>query len=473
MNDIKSGPDYDLAPPTMSKPFEWLVKKPKRPILKQVAEIDREETRSEQAVRVKGAKAVLVNYGLIQHDFPFLRKTALTTQFPGLKNLPAMDQEAEIRRIIDTWLVENTAFVSTAQAAQTVVNTEIPLGEEKTLAFRPPDYGRAMVFSLEENARALGQTPPGSGLLDVKGVGVAPDKTPSADDHSNGLFELGSAFAEILMQQIIERAFRHAGGMFDTLPNYGAIDLGFDIIDGDGGQRHAGLLVRRAHVRQWSAGAFPAGPLEEKYMMEIELLLRKYGITSTCAGTTYTLWESGGQLYFVNKFRREIGQFTADAEQFIRRKFPIAEKPVSIQGTNVQLTRNLDKNPPKTTLVDFTHYEIIDQCCSAVYVSMHNGHLFLGDTILHPDDVGFVHPDPQLAIPFRASGEVGCIWGYPNPLRKSKFMRLCFQIAEDYRAGNISRIDVSLKLGAYLQQLTQHLYVPGAPNKNSPTEVSS
>ncbi len=192
-------------------------------------------------------------------------------------------------------------------------------------------------------------------------------------------------------------------------------------------------------------------------MMEIELLLRKYGITSTCGGTTYSLWESEGSLYFVNKFRRELAKLDGEAAQFIRKRLPISEMPIVVQGTNVQLTRTQNHTAPKTTLVDFTHYEIIDQCRHLVYVSNQGRQLFLGDMIKKPGDDDYTHPDPNLAIPFKESGEIGCIWGYENAVLYSKLMRLCFQLADDYRAGKIDRETVSLNFGTYFQRLTQHL----------------
>lgn len=457
MGTIKPDARHDTERPEALPPFVWLAEKPATPVFKHIRELKRPETSSERAHRVAGARALLVNYALVQHDFPFLREEALLARFPQWKRLAAPKRAAEIRRLIDDWLVDNTAWMSGAQADQTAVNEPIPLGQESALAFRPPEYGRALVFSLRENAAGLGRRPDHDGLLDVKGTGVGPGVTPDPTDHSNGLLQLGIALLEVVYQQLIERVFRHAGGQFDTLPIYGVIDLGFDIKWADGRLIPAGVLVRRAHVRQWYAGGFPASRREETLMFDIELLLRRYGLSSTCWGTTYSVWEAGGEVFNINKLQRKLVKMSPAAARTLRKHFPIGEQPIEIQCANVQLTRDQRDAYPKTTLVDFTHYNVVEHFDHAVYTPKHDAVCHLGHFLLRPGDPGFLQPDPRLRIPFHLSGQKGCLWGFPAHGADKKATSLCFGLAAEFRAGRMTREEVAGYLGAYLELVGGHL----------------
>ena len=457
MGIVEKHPNSPAFTPVLSKSFEWLTEQPNQPLFKHIRELKRRETTKERAYRVAGARAVLVNYALIQHDFSFLRNEALMRRFPDLNGMTAQARKAEIERIIDNWLVENTAYISGAQIDQDHVSTPITLGEEVTFAYRPPDYGRALVFSLVENAKSMGLEPLQGGLLDVKGVGVEPGETPTFEDHSNGLLDLGTALLEVLQQQIMERVFRHAGGEFDTLPNYGVIDLGFSIKWPEGPQTPAGLLVRRAHVRQWDAGGFPSSKREEVYIMEVENILRKYGITSTCYGTTYTIWEANGKAYYINNLQRNLIELTPEALKTLRKWFDISTKPITVQSANVQLTRDLNKTNPKTTLVDFTHYNISEEFTHAIYTPDNKQVVYLGNMISRPGDPSFVQPDPKCRIPYDVSGVRGSIWGLQPKGVDRKIRSLCFNMAAGFSAGMLSKQDVSAYLGTYLELVSGHL----------------
>ncbi len=180
------------------------------------------------------ARVVFANYALIRHDFPALRGASTTA--------------------IDAWLVEHGAVISVGQA--------------------PPMYGRAVVMPV-----------PG-GLLDVKGAGVETGVTPTRNWHQNGLLMLGAGIGSAGFQDLIHNVFRDARSELWCVPEYAILDLGFDVRLMDGGTEPACILLRRAHRRQRGGGDLPdAGSVEEQVKLEIELLLRQYGITSCTSWT--------------------------------------------------------------------------------------------------------------------------------------------------------------------------------------------
>lgn len=79
--------------------------------------------------RLQAAKIVYVDYELVRRDFP---------EVAQLDN-PQIDQ----------WLLDNTAFMARSQIEQDTVNTHIPVSPESRIAYRPEDYGRALVFAAE------------------------------------------------------------------------------------------------------------------------------------------------------------------------------------------------------------------------------------------------------------------------------------------------------------------------------------
>lgn len=79
--------------------------------------------------RIESARIVYVDYELIRRDFP------------AVKNLSNPE--------IDEWLLNNTAFMASTQVSQDKANSNIRVTEETRVAYRPEDYGRALIFQAE------------------------------------------------------------------------------------------------------------------------------------------------------------------------------------------------------------------------------------------------------------------------------------------------------------------------------------
>lgn len=211
------------------------------------------EAKTEFVVRVTSSRVILADYELIKKDFHEVRNYS--------------DQQ------IDDWLIRNTSFISTEQAAQDIVNTPISIADEKRLAYRPREYRRAHVFVADTG-----------GLIDAKGTGAI---DPSGGSHDNGLATLGDMIREFAYEKLINKIFTSIN-QFDTVGSYAVIDYGFSIKHPDGKFSEAGVVLRQAHVR------YHEGPigfrsrsqsvmLPKKLQIEIEMALRQFGITSSVA----------------------------------------------------------------------------------------------------------------------------------------------------------------------------------------------
>lgn len=433
------------------------------PILTSVEDLEQDKVIPETVIRVKGARVVYANYDLLKHDFPQLQDHIIEKEFPGFKLLKGIAKQKAVCNKIDEWLIRNTAFISQSQAQQSVVNTAISTGKETVKAFRPPGYGRALVFSIEENNAGLllskhkKKSAFENRLIDVKGTGVAPDVKPVNELHGNGIYQLGYAFVELVTRELLQRIFRHSKTVIQTLPVYGIIDLGFDELDNLKCKRPAALLVRRAHRRpKDSGGLFAYDSTGQHVQLEIEKLLRRYGITSVNNVTTIKVWKENGQLQ-IQYDDQKIDFFNKKEKAEIERvsHYKDGMGLISFDGINIQHTREMSLNPTHATLVDFQTYTV-KKTFDDPLLSLVSDKLLRWGGSIWPDYEDFVKPIPELQIPFHLISSAGTVLGYNMGKGKKKINSLCFGLAEDFRANKISRKKILDTLQTYLDSLTKH-----------------
>ncbi|MES2797144.1 MAG: hypothetical protein V4683_14330 [Bacteroidota bacterium] len=438
---------------------------PKEPILTSIDNLEQDGVIPETVVRVVGARVVYANYKLLQHDFPQLQNEELENQFSSLKSLKGLAKKQAVYNKIDEWLIRNTAFISQSQANQSVVNTPIRIGTEKVIAYRPPGYGRALVFSTEQNDKGLLLTKNPkkaiyeNRLIDVKGTGCGPNIIPTNKSHSNGIYRLGFAFVELLFQELLQSVFIHSKSNFTTLPIYGILDLGFDERNNRMHHSAAALLVRRAHRRpKDSGGLYPYGSTGQQVQLQVEKLIRKYGITSVNEVTTIKIKKENGQIC-INYGDQQIDFFNEAQQAEIEKVSHYSDSmgELIFDGINIQHTREIGMNPPWATLVDFQSYSIKETFNNPI-LSLVSDKLMRWGGSIWPGYPDFISPDSNLKIPFHLSSGTGNIWGYNMGEGKIKMDSLCYGLAADFRANTMSREMILGTLQTYLDALTKPLY---------------
>lgn len=379
---------------------------PSGPILRNISELDEPGVKPEEVLPVAGARVAWAAYEILQHDFPELRSGG---------------REEDVHSIIDEWLIANAAFISSAQAHQTEVNTPIALGAGRVIAHRPPQYGRAFVASLAENR----------GLLDLKGAGVAPGVVPSHREHSNGLEYLAVAFGDLLLKTVIDEIFARTGPSFWTVPIYAILDLGFDLRDGWHGTGPAGLHVRRAHRRPRTGTTVPElGSIDERVKLEIEMRLRSYGITSTTRGGSLEVELVDDRLRVLNS--REPVENLTGTEASLLRELLGDRSALRFERVNIQLARDTSDSPPSGQMFDFGHINMRESFVHPISSVVRDRPLCLGG-VLWPDHPAFIQPDPQLQLPLAR-------WDRPQ------INAWCFPLAAAFRNGEISRSELHHRL---------------------------
>lgn len=438
------------------------------PLLKSIDELEQEGVLPETVLRVKGTKIVYANYQLLQQDFPQLTDRALEISYPHLLNLKGVNKRKAIIQILDDWLIFNTSFISKKQAFQTNVNTKIAIGDSKVTAYRPPGYGRSLIFSIEENERILRKKSSElhiyeNRLIDVKGIGVAPNKKPINDSHGNGINSLEFAIFELIMQELLQRIFIHSKNNISTIPVYGILDLGFNEkahknVNNDFRDKPAGLIARRAHRRPMdSGGLYAYGSTGQHVQLEIELLLRKYGVTSANTNTTVRIWKENGKLQ-IRYGSQCIDFFSKEQLKEIENVSHFNDRMGSLyfEGINIQQTRELGLNPLFATLVDFQSYHVEEHFVNPILMLVSDCLLRWGGSIW-PNCKEFITPSPKLKIPYNLINGEGTIRRYNLGEGRTKIDSLCYGLAKDFRDNRISSRIILARLQKYLNKLTIHL----------------
>jgi len=422
------------------------------PMLREPEELGASALAPETVYAVPGARVVFANHELLRHDFPALRAADATT--------------------IERWLLDNAAFLSEPQCQPSEVSDGIDTSLARTtLAYRPPRYGRAVVVSVRGEA---------DGLLDLKGTGVSPGSVPRQHIHCDGFLWLGDAIFDYINQCIIEQIFARHGQDASTLPVYGLIDLGLDgrlpwqqlrdryplayvarmeIMKRWGADEIArelesattpvAVMVRRAHRRGPEGQDLPAlGSWEQEAMLEIELLLRSYGITSCTFYTQLRVSNLGKHLRVTYGPRHMPVHDDAHRARIVALT-GVLSGDVIFDGVNVQFTRNADEDSRHVQLVDFGQYFAIrGQFRNPLLSRVRDPDALLRwGGVRYPEDDRYAQPSPELRLEEE-------YWGKParvNAIAAPKYLywaeeplhrQRCMQLADRYRAGLVSREDV-------------------------------
>jgi hypothetical protein len=333
----------------------------------------------ETMLHVRDARVIFANYGALLADFaPAL-----------LRNLPSPDPGgAACREAIDEWLVSHSACVSVSQAASSAVSTPIPLDGTSRRVWRPPRYGRAAVM-VDQASDAI---------FDVKGIGVPPDEQPWLPN-SNGLMTLEEAVHEVLMEHLVFAVMRRAGVDVRPLPSYAVLDLGFDAVWHDGrAPQRATALVRRAATRprcQWNRAV--QGREMAHTLMQIELLLRGYGISASVCGAVRLRLTAADRHRRIFRDDEEL-TIPEDRKAAVFAAAGWSEHDLTVDGVNVQVTSDLQSRPLRVRLMDFGRYCFRERFDSVMYSWFDAEYLSMNGAYLRPNDASYVQPDRECGL---------------------------------------------------------------------------
>jgi len=369
---------------------------PQGPLVGRIDQVSTGRISKESVVQVKGAKVVCANYRAIVHDFPQVFGPAARRD----SGLVGCDACAAADRLcpgaINTWLIRNSAYVSQQQARPNEVNSPIACDGLVRTAYRPPQYGRAIVVPVDCADQTVGAQ-----FLDLKGAGVAPGNQPGHGPYQSGLEYLGFAIADFFYGWLIDSIFARTFPGYHIVPVYAVLDLGFDIINGWHGTAPAGMHVRRAHPRPIPEETLPsAGSDREKLDLHIEYLLRAFGLSTTGAGTAFHLADPDERCEAQLRYKGKPVEPNLDQEREMASRIAraiVASSGDCLEVTNVQMAAG-GSWPDKTAQIyDFGQVRAERSFPNPVANAVRAAPLNIG-RILSPGERGFVQPIPEISV---------------------------------------------------------------------------
>ena len=359
------------------------------PILHDISQVCRSRLEVEDVVHVQTAKVVVANYHAILHDFSAVFDDDFHQEFDPFGCTSCIERGCVCPSSIDQWLVKAAAYVSARQVERNTVNSPIIHGKSIPRAYRPPEYGRALVVPVDSPASGIAAP-----LIDIKGAGVAPGVIPSQREHADGLEYLGVALADFFYSWLVDKVLEYTVPSYCSVPVYAVLDLGFDVVGGWMGTAPAGLHVRRAHARELG-GLLPpiSGGDEERIQIQIEMLLRAFGLTSSAP---YAKISGHGPRKNIT-IRGQALQHLPDKWQQRLEELESMLPNNVIEMINLQFTTNPSWEHRSAQLVDFGHIHARKRFKMPFASRIFDGIFNIG-RILLPGDDEFVQPDPDVAI---------------------------------------------------------------------------
>jgi hypothetical protein len=221
---------------------------------------------------IKNAEILIADYDRLRHDFIYFKdKTEIEINDYILKHCAIMTSSNVEKKDI---LYKNE------------LNLQLKKNIDNYSYFRPPNYGRALVFI--DNLNNV--------QFDMKGVGVGKyfkknddnefyqsvDYLPSHTSHKNGCFPLGEAIQEYFNEHNFRNIIRHSDIMrmynIDTLKSYAIIKLNIKLSDGF--NTEIGIYVRQVVNREIDL-------FNLKNKLFFSTIFSMYGIGSHANGGNY------------------------------------------------------------------------------------------------------------------------------------------------------------------------------------------
>lgn len=387
------------------------------PLFRRFADLGYGTIEPEGVVNALGARVVVANYGAIRKDFRGAFTQAFFDRYRDSCSDDCVRTGVPCCTLIDKWLLESSAYVADSHVKTSTLNSRIHHGKTQFIAYRPPRYGRALVIEVPDcgDSRA--------GLFDIKGAGVGPGIVPTPTSTSNGLEYLGAALADFFFAAVIDRVFARTVPGFRSLPTYAVLDLGFDLTEGWNGVQPAGLHVRRAHRRELDGNELPvSGSERERVIIQIELILRMFGLTTADESTSFYLRRSKDGRALTKSGIELVARTRQEQEKLDQL---LKSRGRRLECANVQIAADLSWSPPSAQFIDFGTVHPRRRFVDPLFAPAKDAFFQLGRQILDRDGKA-IQPLDKLALdPFQFS--------------RTTVMAVGFLLASGFRQGRLSQ----------------------------------
>lgn len=385
----------------------------------------------EKFLVVRNARVLWMDSELLKSDFPELR---------GLSE----DCLAE-------WILENSSLLSSSQARCNEINKEVQSQATTRVGFRPPRYGRSCVVEAKVGAKSCG-------LLDIKGVGVRPERVPIYAKDCDGILSVTGALIELFFEKLIREIGRLYSADLQTVGTYAIVSLGFDgrsFMDG-GAALPSVQIIRQAHVRPVKNSDL--AELESKqFSMQVgcELFLRQFGLTSS---------SSSSQLLISKGLRGNVAKLQYGGAATLTLRAGLVESlmqrrmrrlsQIVIDCANIQLCRMDVAEGCEAKLYDFGQYKFQREFCKPLLFLVENRPLNWGLYIDERD--GFqasLMSRRRNELVFSKKHRLGdalSSWSNYRPRRVTGIRKESLEIAKKFSCGLATHLEVNAQISSFV-----------------------
>lgn len=339
--------------------------------------------RRERVRRLAPGTPLYVNEEAILRDFGWLLRQTGDDAPPGER--------------CRTFLARVGSVLGAPHEAAPAVNCTPNFTDDSVSCLRPPRYGRAGVLDVREVYPDAIRSPDDLALVDVKGLGVAEDRTPAPSNRKTGLLTMIDALQELINAEILDSVFRSESVAVRCNEIYGVVDLGVR------GQSHyfdgfvpCVTLLRRAHLRAPDNEELPRyGSPEDDAKCAIETMLRRYGVTSAPAQCALHVAEDAdGELVATLDGRDLLDRVPPE---MLRHHFATCglQLPQTIRFINIQTASDLSADPLSGTVIDLGHYTVLQAFDDHHLVAAVQDRPFNWGRLFRCGTEDWIDPDPQ------------------------------------------------------------------------------
>jgi hypothetical protein len=193
-------------------------------------------------------------------------------------------------------------------------------------------------------------------------------------------------------------ALEHDRNRASTIAIYAIVDLGFHaLLPGGGPDQRAVILVRQAQTRpefQWGTGG--PGPRVAEELMNIELVLRRYGLTASSCGAMRFVVDRRGEPAISRDGR--VLELPAHRLAEVCERVGLPGTTMVVDGVNVQVSSEILDAEPRPRIFDFGRYRLCAAFENGLYAAWDRDCETMRGQFVLPGEDRYAQPDPRLSM---------------------------------------------------------------------------
>ena len=188
-------------------------------------------------------------------------------------------------------------------------------------------------------------------------------------------------------------------------------------------------------------GGEDPGPRVAGLLLDVEVTLRRYGISASHCGAVRFRLTPRGDTFSVSRDERLFGH---GVEELLRigAQFGYDGREMVVDGVNVQVADGIGEEPPVIRVLDFGRYRMVHSFDTTLYSWSQAAFETLRGVVLRPWDPGYPQPCPEFSMSRMLDHPLHTALG---------------EAVEDYQRGRADRSSLLRALNAFVAEAVSRL----------------